>query len=104
MTEAKRKPRAKAPSYEVVCDEKAFLETKGFKFDWLNLLHEQYGFDKFQYIHKFRAFRCYKGDKHLDWIDINDLALLNGSRRIAEILLKHQQVSPKRAVIQYPWR
>jgi hypothetical protein len=32
------------------------------------------------------------------------LALLNGKRRIAEILLKHQQVSPKRAVIQYPWR
>lgn len=104
MTETKRKPRAKAPSYEVVCDEREFLETKGFKFDWLNLLHEQYGFDKFQYIHKFRAFRCYKGDKHLDWIDINDLALLNGNRRIAEILLKHQQVSPKRAVIQYPWR
>jgi hypothetical protein len=103
MSETKRgrKPAAK---YEVVCDEREFLETKGFKFEWLDLLHERYQFDKFQYIHKFRAFRCYKGDKHLDWIDINDLALLNGSRRIAEILLKHQQVSPKRAVIQYPWR
>jgi len=104
MTETKRKPRAKAPSYEVVCDERGFLETKGFDFSWLDMLHADYGFDTFQYIHKFRAFRCYKEGKHLDWIDINDLALLNGKRRIAEILLKHQQVSPKRAVIQYPWR
>ena len=104
MTETKRKPRAKAPSYEVVCDERGFLETKGFDFSWLDMLHADYGFDTFQYIHKFRAFRCYKEGKHLDWIDINDLALLNGNRRIAEILLKHQQVSPKRAVIQYPWR
>lgn len=104
MTETKRKPRAKAPSYEVVCDERGFLETKGFDFSWLDMLHTDYGFDTFQYIHKFRAFRCYKEGKHLDWIDINDLALLNGKRRIAEILLKHQQVSPKRAVIQYPWR
>jgi len=103
MSETKRgrKPAAK---YAVICEERGFLETKGFKFGWLDLLHEQYGFNKFQYIHKFRAFRCYKEGKHLDWIDINDLALLNGSRRIAEILLKHQQVSPKRAVIQYPWR
>jgi len=104
MSETKRKPRAKAPSYEVVCDERGFLETKGFDFSWLDMLHADYGFDTFQYIHKFRAFRCYKEGKHLDWIDINDLALLNGKRRIAEILLKHQQVSPKRAVIQYPWR
>ena len=104
MSETKRKPRAKAPSYEVVCDERGFLEAKGFDFSWLDMLHADYGFDTFQYIHKFRAFRCYKEGKHLDWIDINDLALLNGKRRIAEILLKHQQVSPKRAVIQYPWR
>ena len=103
MTETKR-GRKPQPKYDVVCDHKDWLESSGFKFEWLGKLHEQYGFDKFQYLHKFRAFRCYKEDKHLDWIDVNDLALLNGERRIMQILLKHQQVSPKRAVIQYPWR
>ena len=96
--------RKAKPKYEVVCDNEDWLKSSGFKFEWLNKLHEQYGFDKFQYLHKFRAFRCYKEEQHLDWIDVNDLALLNGERRIMEILLKHQQVSPKRAVIQYPWR
>ena len=103
MTETKRGRKAQ-PKYDVVCDEKPWLESSGFKFEWLDKLHEQYGFDKFQYLHKFRAFRCYKDEQHLDWIDVNDLALLNGERRIMQILLKHQQVSPKRAVIQYPWR
>jgi len=89
---------------EVVCDEKAYLTEKKFKFEWLDSLAEQYGFDKFEYLHKFRAFRCYREDKHLDWLDINDLSLINGGRRLEEIRLKHQAVSPRRAVIQYPWR
>ena len=89
---------------EVVCDEKAYLTEKKFKFEWLNSLAAQYGFDKFEYLHKFRAFRCYKEDRHLDWVDINDLSLINGGRRLEEIRLKHQAVSPRRAVIQYPWR
>ena len=89
---------------EVVCDEKAYLTEKKFKFEWLNSLAEQYGFDKFEYLHKFRAFRCYREDRHLDWVDINDLSLINGGRRLEEIRLKHQAVSPRRAVIQYPWR
>lgn len=104
MTETKRKPRAVKPKYTLICDEKDWLISSKFKFEWLDKIAEQYNFDKFQYIHKFRAFRCYQGEKHLDWIDVNDLALLNGERRIMQILLKHQQVSPKRAVIQYPWR
>ena len=89
---------------EVVCDEKAYLTEKKFKFEWLDSLAEQYGFDKFEYLHKFRAFRCYREDRHLDWVDINDLSLINGGRRLEEIRLKHQAVSPRRAVIQYPWR
>ena len=89
---------------EVVCDEKAYLTQKKFQFEWLDSLAEQYGFDKFEYLHKFRAFRCYKKDRHLDWVDINDLSLINGGRRLEEIRLKHQAVSPRRAVIQYPWR
>ena len=98
MTEKKTKKA------EIVCDEKAYLTEKKFKFEWLNSLAEQYGFDKFEYLHKFRSFRCYKEDRHLDWVDINDLSLINGGRRLEEIRLKHQAVSPRRAVIQYPWR
>lgn len=100
----KGRPKKEDPPVEVVCDEREYLQEKGFKFEWLDLLASQYGFDKFEYLHKFKAFRCYRQDKHLDWIDINDLSLLNGGRRLDEILLKHQAVSPKRAVIQYAWR
>tara|TARA_R110000823_G_scaffold86871_3_gene193966 strand:+ start:1146 stop:1445 length:300 start_codon:yes stop_codon:yes gene_type:complete len=99
MTEAKKRKSA-----EVVCTEKAYLGEKKFKFEWLQSLAERYGFDKFEYLHKFRAFRCYRENKHLDWIDINNLSLINGGRRLEEIRLKHQVVSPTRAVIQYPWR
>jgi|TARA_R100001369_G_scaffold30972_1_gene54915 hypothetical protein len=98
MTEKKKKKA------EIVCDEKSYLTEKNFKFEWLNSLAEQYGLDKFEYLHKFRAFRCYINGKHVDWVDINDLSLINGGRRLEEIRLKHQAVSPKRAVIQYPWR
>jgi hypothetical protein len=104
MTEDKPRGRPPKPKYDVVCDHKEYLTALNFDFAWLESLHKDYGFDLFQYIHKFRAFRCYNNEKHVDWIDINDLALLNGKRRLEEIRLKHQAVSPKRAVIQYPWR
>ena len=100
----KGRPKKETPSVEVVCDERQYLLSRDFKFEWLDLLAAQYGFDKFEYLHKFKAFRCYREGKHLDWIDINDLSLLNGGRRLDEIRLKHQTVSPKRAVIQYAWR
>jgi len=100
-----KKPRRKAkPKYEVVCDEPDHLKSIGFDMAWLGNLAEQYQFDQFQYLHKFRAFRCYKAGQHVDWIDVNDIALLNGKRRLEEIRLRHQPLSPKRAVIQYPWR
>ena len=101
MTE-KRK-RAAKPKYEVICEYREWLESQGFKFEWLDKLNADYGFDKFEYIPKFKAFRCYKEEQHLDWADVNDIAMLNGHRRLIEILLKHQRVSPKRAVIQYIW-
>ena len=96
----KGRPKKETPPVEVVCDEREYLQEKSFKFEWLDLLASQYGFDKFEYLHKFRAFRCYRENKHLDWIDVNDLSLLNGGRRLDEIRLKHQAVSPKRDVIQ----
>ena len=101
----KAKPKAPAtPKYEVVCAETDHLKNVGFDMSWLDKLAKQYEFTKFQYMHKFRAFRCYQGDRHVDWIDINDVALLNGHRRLEEIRLKHQPLSPKRAIIKYPWR
>jgi hypothetical protein len=102
--ETKKRARKAKPKYEVVCDRKDHLKDVGFDFDWLNSLASEYDFNKFEYLHKFRAFRCYKAGQHVDWININDVALLNGKRRLEEIKLKHQPVSPKRAVINYPWR
>ena len=89
---------------EIICDQRGYLHDKGFDFKWLNSLAKQYGFDKFEYLHKFRSWRCYKEDRHLDWISVNDLSLINGGKRLVEILLKHQEVSPDKAVIQYHWR
>ena len=104
MSEDKLKGRPPKPKYDVICDEKAHLKSVGFDFSWLDSLQKEYDFSQFQYVHKFRAFRCYRKEQHVDWIDINDLSLLNGKRRLEEIRLKHQAVSPKRAIIQYPWR
>ena len=102
--ETKKRARKAKPKYEVVCSEPDHLKSVGFDMDWLGGLADQYQLDKFEYLHKFRAFRCYKGGQHVDWIDINDLSLLNGKRRLEDIRLRHQPISPKRAVINYPWR
>ena len=105
MTEETKKRALKAKhKYDVICTETTHLNSIGFDMDWLGGLADQYQFDKFEYLHKFRAFRCYKAGQHVDWIDVNDLALLNGKRRLEEIKLRHQPISPKRAVINYPWR
>ena len=99
----KTRVRKAKPKYEVVGDQ-VELDSIGVELAWLDKLHEAYAFDKFEYINKFKAFRCYKDGAHLDWVDVNDLAILNGHRRLIQILLPHQRVSPKRAVIQLPWR
>lgn len=104
LEDVKPKKRAAKKKVEVVCSEPDYLKSIKFDMGWLQKVGTQYGIDKFEYIHKFRAFRCIKSDQHIDWIDVNDLALLNGERRLVQILLKHQPVSPKRAVIKYPWR
>ena len=102
--ETKKRGRKAKPKYELVCDHQDHLKKIGCDIDWLAGLNTEYGFDKFEYVHKFRAFRCYRGDKHVDWIDVNDLALLNGKRRLEVIMQKHQPVNPKKAVINLPWR
>jgi len=102
--EVKTRGRKAKPKYEFICEHKDYLKDVGVKLEWIDSLQSQYDFNKIEYVHKFHAFRCYQNDMHVDWIDINDLALLNGARDLVVILLKHQRVSPKRAVIQYRWR
>lgn len=87
----------------------AFLNEIGFKVGWLTKLGLQFNLDQFDYIDKFKAFRCYREGTQLDWIDVNDLSLLNGGRKLCTILLKHQPVTrrddyPDRGCIELPWR
>lgn len=102
-----RKPKEVKPVGIPVVQTEAdqrYLQMVGFDAEWLQAIGSQYGFDKFQYLHKFRAFRCYRNEAHLDWIDINALSILNGGRQLDKIMLKHQPLSEKRRVIQYPWQ
>tara|TARA_R110000782_G_scaffold252792_1_gene340703 strand:- start:5022 stop:5366 length:345 start_codon:yes stop_codon:yes gene_type:complete len=98
----RRRPRK--PKQDIRCDMHDHLETVGFDMAWAEGVATQYGFGLMEYVHKFRAFRCYKEGQHVDWISINDLALLNNKRKLEEIRVNFQPVSPRRAVIQYPWR
>tara|TARA_Y100001938_G_C8090566_1_gene434778 strand:+ start:2651 stop:2974 length:324 start_codon:yes stop_codon:yes gene_type:complete len=80
-----------------------YLETIGFDFDWLQKLADEYKFDKFEYVHKFRAFRCYQKNVHVEWIDVNMLAVKNGKRQLCEIMMKHQPLGKHRKIIYLPW-
>ena len=83
---------------------KKYLESINFDFDWFLPIATQYRIDKFEYLHKFRAFRAYRGSKHVDWITINDFGLCNGKRNMVEILLKHSEPSQERRVFDFHWR
>lgn len=83
---------------------KRYLDSIGFNFDWIGPVAAQYNINKFEYLHKFKAFRAYVDGQHKDWITINDFALLNDQRNLCEILLKHQNVSADRAVFKFHWR
>lgn len=106
MSEEEKPKTARKPSLKIHMndDDKNYLSKVGVNLDWLKALAKEYGFDEFQYLHKFRAFRCYKAGVHVDWIDINDLSLLNGGQQLVQILLKHQPVSKSREVIKLRWR
>ena len=41
MTETKRKPRAVKPKYTLICDEKDWLISSKFKFEWLDKIEIQ---------------------------------------------------------------
>lgn len=44
---------------------------------WLARIANEYGFDRFEHIKKFGAFRCYKAGKLVEWIDYRELAREN---------------------------
>jgi len=81
-----------------------FLKSIGFDFEWLGPIANQYGIERFEYIHKFRAFRVYKNGVHVDWIDVNEVGLLNGKRHLCEILLRHTPVDKSRRLFDFHWR
>ena len=123
MTKAKKAPVKKAAVKEVKQTEvkptvvpsadfvvanldhlgKQQLENIGFNFEWLRAIRKEYRFDGFEYVKKFRAFRCIQEGQHVEWIDVNTLALLNGKQALCVILNKHQPLSKARKIIQLPW-
>jgi hypothetical protein len=77
--------------------------------EWLESLANQYGFTKLVYSEKFKAFQCYVGGNHVDWININELSMLNGKGKITDIKVNYSPVSkdkrfPLRGIINLPWR
>jgi len=95
------KPKIDIPITE---DDSKFFKSIGFQVEWLASLANQYAFTRFHYVHKFRAFRCYQEKKHVDWISVNDLGLVNEHRELTQILLKHQSLNKKKQIIKLPWR
>ncbi len=93
-------------SIEVVVtkEDKAFLESVEFDGEWLASIANQYDFNRFVYVHKFKAFRCYQNNNQLDWVSINDLSLINLKKEITHTLLKHQPLQKDKQVIKLPWR
>ena len=41
--------------------------------------------------------------RHVEWIDVNTLALLNGRQMLCTILNKHQPLGKSRKIIKLPW-
>jgi len=105
--QAKEKPVQEKPVKDILvqieAESKKHLEAIGFEFEWLQTLGKLYKFDSFIYIKKFCAFRCTQEEQHVEWIDVNTLALLNGKQALCVILNKHQPLSKARKIIQLPW-
>ena len=98
--------KAEAPYIEIKAseEEKEHLVKIGLKNEWLFSLANQYNFDKFVYAKKFKAFRCYLGNNHRDWITINDLGLLHERKELVRSLINPQFLPKKKQIIKLPWR
>lgn len=91
------------PDIVITQQSKDHLKSLGFEFDWLKAIAKTYKFDSFNYIEKFCAFHCVKDGRHVEWIDVNTLALLNGRQMLCTILNKHQPLGKSRKIIKLPW-
>ena len=71
------------PKVDIICDKRSrdLFAALGIKEEWLYSIANQYGFSKLEYISKFKSFRCYLGDKCVDWVSLNDLSKLNGGAK-----------------------
>lgn len=98
------KPKSPSIKIDITEVDQKFFKSIGFDVEWLASIANRYNFDRFQYMVKFRAFRCYRGNNHLDWVSVNDLAMLNGKQELTEILLKHQpHTNKEKIIIKLPW-
>lgn len=107
-TIVKPKPKAETikPKVDIICDKRAkdLFAALGIKDDWFYSLANQYGFSRLEYISKFKSFRCYLGDKCVDWVSLNDLSRLNGGANVIQITNKTRPVEKSKAVIKLKWR
>ena len=71
-----KKKKRKTPLF-IVTGEKPHQ----IKDEWLAKIANEYGFTKFEHVARFGAFRCYKGPKHVEWIDYKELAVENDDMR-----------------------
>ena len=97
-------PKAPKVSINITKADEAFFKSIGLQVEWLASLANRYDFSRFEYIHKFRAFRCYREDDHVEWIDVNELALSNNKQEITQILQKYQPLQKDKQIIKMLWR
>lgn len=86
---------------KVINTDDKYLKSIGFNLEWLDSIANRYDFNRFEYLHKCRAFRCYRDNNQIDWISVNDLSMLNGGRELVHIKLNYNSPKP---IIKLPWR
>lgn len=74
---AKKKKSAPKRKLFIIVGEKP----PQIKDEWLARIANEYGFDKFEHVKKFGAFRCYKDGKHIEWVNYKELARENEDYR-----------------------
>jgi hypothetical protein len=101
-----RVPTLNQPIINIVMDDVHFkeLEPGGFSREWLMSLANRYNFNKIEYIDKFKGFRCYQNGKMVDTITVNDLASLNGNKRLTKEGQPFRYLDKKKQVIKMNWR
>lgn len=107
MTEEEKPKRGRKPKPKfdmVIGDEYEPLVKRVTKFEWFESLANQYNIGKFEYLDKFKAFRVYANGSHVDWVSLNDLAMLNGKQPQIQEKLKYAPIPKARQLIKMNWR